>query len=232
MTRILIIDDESQIRKFLRISLSSQGYEVIEAGDGASAITQTAIRFPELVILDLGLPDRDGQDVLKEIRDFYSGPILVLSVRQSESEKINALDNGANDYVTKPFGIQELLARIRGLLRVFANAELVPPVFDDGILHVDLAQRQIKYNNKEIHLSKKEFELLRMLMLQPGRIITQQQLLRQLWGPVHVHDSHYLRIVVARLRAKLQDDPANPRYLETEPGVGYRFIPPEESEKS
>lgn len=224
MTRILIVDDESQIRKFLRISLSSQGYEIIEASDGATAITQTATQSPELVILDLGLPDKDGQEVLKEMRDFYRGAIIVLSVRQSESEKINALDHGANDYVTKPFAIQELLARIRGLLRTFSNVDSPPPLFDDGMLRIDLAQRQITFNNKEVHLSKKEFELLRMLLLQPGRIITQQQLLRQLWGPTHINDNHYLRIVVARLRSKLQDDPANPRYLETEPGVGYRFI--------
>lgn len=224
MTRILIVDDESQIRKFLRISLSSQGYEIIEASDGATAITQAATQSPELVILDLGLPDKDGQAVLKEIRDFYKGAIIVLSVRQSESEKINALDNGANDYVTKPFGIQELLARIRGLLRTFSHVDSPLPLFDDGTLRIDLTQRQTLFKNKEVHLSRKEFELLRMLLLQPGRIITQQQLLRQLWGPTHINDNHYLRIVVARLRSKLQDDPANPRYLETEPGVGYRFI--------
>jgi two-component system KDP operon response regulator KdpE len=225
MTRILVADDEPQIRKFLRISLGSQGYDILEAQDGQTAIEQTATQSPDLLILDLGLPDRDGQDVLKEIRGFFSGAVIVLSVRRTESEKVTALDNGANDYVTKPFGIQELLARIRGLLKTFSHIETPEPIFDDGALHMDLGLRKIQFHGEEVHLSKKEFELLRALVLNAGRLVTQQQLLRELWGPSHIEDNHYLRIVVAKLRSKLGDDPANPRYLETEPGVGYRFIP-------
>lgn len=225
MTRILIADDEPQILRFLRISLTSQGYDIIEAVDGAAAIALTATESPELVILDLGLPDKDGQDVLKVLREFYKGPIVVLSVRRTESEKITALDNGANDYVTKPFGIQELLARVRGLLRTFGNIEAPPAVFDDGTLRVDLGQRKVTFDDRDVRLSRKEFELLRILMLSAGRLVTQQQLLRELWGPSHADDSHYLRILVAKLRAKLQDEASNPRYLETEPGVGYRFLP-------
>lgn len=226
MTRILVADDEPQIRKFLRISLGSQGYDILEAQDGQTAIEQTATQSPDLLILDLGLPDRDGQDVLKEIRGFFNGAVIVLSVRRTESEKVAALDNGANDYVTKPFGIQELLARIRGLLKTFSHIETPVPLFDDGSLHVDLGLRKVQLNGDDVHLSRKEFELLRALVLNAGRLVTQQQLLRELWGPSHIEDNHYLRIVVAKLRSKLGDDPANPRYLETEPGVGYRFIPP------
>ena len=222
--KILVIDDESQIRRFLRISLGSQGYDVIEAETGEEGISKAAIETPRLIILDLGLPDVDGQQVLATLRDFYQGPILVLSVRNNEFEKVSALDAGANDYVVKPFGVKELLARLRGLLRVFENEEPKSLIFDDGILHIDIINRRISVNGSEKRLTRKEFDILKLLLSHSGRIVTQQQILREVWGPNHSHDAHYLRIFIAKLRNKLNDNPMEPRYVETEPGVGYRFI--------
>jgi len=224
MSRILVIDDEPQIRRFLRISLSSQGYDVIEAETGESGLALAGVENPNLVILDLGLPDMEGHDVLKVLREFFEGPIIVLSVRYHESEKVRALDTGANDYVVKPFGIKELLARIRSLLKMFEGVENIPAVFNDGNLIIDLVSRRVTIDNREVRLSKKEFDLLRLLMTHPGRIVTQQQLLQEIWGPSHKEDSHYLRIFIAKLRSKLKDNPTEPRYIETEPGVGYRFM--------
>jgi len=224
MTSILIIDDEPQIRRFLKIGLSSQGYDILEAEQGHQGISIAALESPSMIILDLGLPDLDGQEVLKKLREFYEGPVIVLSVRNSEAEKVHALDAGANDYVVKPFGIKELLARIRSLLRMYTDMEPLQPVFDDGQLHIDMAQRRVYLKSEEIRLSRKEFDLLKMLMTYSGRIVTQQQLLKEIWGPTHTEDSHYLRIFIGKLRTKLGDDPANPKYIETEPGVGYRFL--------
>jgi two-component system KDP operon response regulator KdpE len=224
MSRILIIDDEPQIRRFLRISLVSQGYEVVEAETGEAGLTSAGLENPQLIILDLGLPDREGHEVLKILREFFEGPIIVLSVRYRETEKVRALDAGANDYVVKPFGIQELLARIRSLLKLFEGVENIPAMYSDGNLTIDLINRRVAIQGSEIRLSRKEFELLRMLMSHPGRIVTQQQLLQQIWGPTHKEDTHYLRIFVAKLRSKLKDNPTEPRYIETEPGVGYRFL--------
>lgn len=224
MSRILIIDDEPQIRRFLRISLTSQGYDVIEAETGEAGLASAGVENPQLVILDLGLPDREGHEVLQVLREFFEGPIIVLSVRYRESEKVKALDAGANDYVVKPFGIQELLARIRSLLKLFEGVENIPAVYADGNLTIDLINRRVTIEGSEVRLSKKEFELLKTLMTHPGRIVTQQQLLQQIWGPAHKEDSHYLRIFVAKLRSKLKDSPTEPRYIETEPGVGYRFL--------
>jgi two-component system KDP operon response regulator KdpE len=224
MTRILIIDDEPQIRRFLRISLVSQGYDVAEAGSGGEGLQKIATESPDVVVLDLGLPDKDGQDVLVELRKFYDGPVIVLTVRASEVEKVKALDGGANDYVVKPFGVKEFLARVRGLLRMYTGIEPAAPVFNDGYLHVDVAERRISVRGEDVHLSKKEFELLRVLIAHGGRLVTQQQLLKELWGPTHTEDTHYLRVFIARLRSKLGDDPADPKYIETEPGVGYRFL--------
>lgn len=223
MSRILIIDDEPQIRRFLRISLSSQGYEILEAETGEEGLSKTSLESPHLIILDLGLPDIDGKEVLKTLREFYEGAIIVLSVRYQEGEKVATLDAGANDYVVKPFGVKELLARIRSLLRIFEGVENASALYDDGRLHVDLLNRQVVLDGEEVRLSRKEFELLKLLMSHAGRIVTQQQLLREIWGPTHQDDSHYLRIFIAKIRTKLADDPANPRYIETEPGVGYRF---------
>ncbi|WP_150304084.1 response regulator [Pseudomonas saliphila] len=224
MTRILVIDDEPQIRRFLTICLGSQGYQIIEAADARTGLQQSALHEPDLIVMDLGLPDMDGQALLSDLRGFYRGPVIVLSVRNSERDKVTALDNGANDYVEKPFGANELLARIRSVLRTFASIDVPPTGFDDGHLKVDLQTHRVSLGGADIHLSRKEFELLRCFIAHPGRIVTQQQLLKEIWGPHHSHDTHYLRIFVGRLRAKLQDNPTAPRYIETEAGVGYRFM--------
>lgn len=224
MTRILVIDDEPQIRRLLRICLESESYSSVEADTGRAGLAHAALDAPDLVLLDLGLPDLDGQELLLRLREFYAGPVLVLSVRNSEAEKIRALDAGANDFVEKPFGARELLARIRALLRTFAQREPAAAVFDDGRLRIDVARHRVWLGGQALRLSPKEFELLRVLLAADGRIVTQQQLLRALWGPEHAHDTHYLRVYAGRLRTKLGDDPAQPRYIETEPGVGYRFV--------
>jgi two-component system KDP operon response regulator KdpE len=222
--RILVIDDESQIRRFLEISLRSQGYLVEEASSGRDGLERLALHGADLVVLDLGLPDLEGNDVLRELRQWSRVPVIVLSVRSSEAEKVRALDAGANDYVTKPFGIQELMARVRRLLRESGAGEQAPPVFDDGHLRIDLARRAVAIDGEPVHLTRKELAVLATLVRNAGRVVTQQQLLRELWGPAHQEDTHYLRIVVGRIRRKIGDDHARPRYLETEPGVGYRFI--------
>jgi two-component system, OmpR family, KDP operon response regulator KdpE len=225
MSKILIIDDEPQIRRFLQIGLTAQGYTILEADTGRQGLTLAAEEAPDLIILDMGLPDLDGQVVLKKLRDFFHQPIIVLSVRNRESEIVQALDVGANDYVVKPFGIQELLARIRGLIKAFGTSvESVERFQDDHVL-IDLEERKLTVDGEVAKLSRKEFELLKRLINNAGRLVTQQQLLREIWGGTHVEDTHYLRIFIARLRTKLGDDPSNPRYIETEPGVGYRFLP-------
>ncbi|MFK3800227.1 MULTISPECIES: response regulator [unclassified Pseudomonas] len=221
---ILVIDDEPQIRKFLRISLASQGYKVLEAGTGTEGLSQAALNKPDLLVLDLGLPDIDGQNVLSQFREWSSVPVLVLSVRASEGEKVRALDAGANDYVTKPFGIQEFLARIRALLRQVPDSSQTEAALVIGPLTVDLAYRRVLLDDNEVALTKKEYAVLAQLARHPGRVITQQQLLKDIWGPTHVEDTHYLRIVVGHLRQKLADDPAAPRFIMTEAGVGYRLM--------
>ena len=221
-SRILVIDDEPQIRKFLSISLRSQGYAVEEAASGGEGLERLATRGADLVVLDLGLPDVEGYEVLRQLREWSRVPVIVLSVRASETEKVRALDGGANDYVTKPFGIQELMARVRGLLRDQGAPAATPPVFDDGRLRVDLARRHVAVGGEPVHLTRKEYAVLAQLVRHAGRVVTQQQLLREIWGPQHLEDTHYLRIVVAKIRQKLGGD-AGPRYVQTEPGVGYRF---------
>ena len=225
MTRILVIDDEPQIQRFLRISLNSQGYDVVSASDGAQGITQAGLAHPDLIILDLGLPDLDGQIVLQRLRGFYQMPVIVLSVRASENDKVKALDAGASDYVVKPFGVNELLARIRSLLgRQTAEKSNRIPSYEDEHLRIEPTEHRAWLDGESLHLSKKEFLLLVELIKNRGRIVTQQQLLERIWGSTHKKDSHYLRIFIGKLRAKLGDNAASPRYLETEPGVGYRFI--------
>lgn len=221
---LLVIDDEPQIRKFLRISLASQGYKVLEAGTGSEGLSVAALNKPDLVVLDLGLPDMDGQQVLRELREWSAVPVLVLSVRASEGEKVQALDSGANDYVTKPFGIQEFLARIRALLRQAPAGEQAQSASVFGPLTVDLAFRRVMLDDVEVSLTRKEYAVLAQLARHPGRVITQQQLLKDIWGPTHTEDTHYLRIVVGHLRQKLADDPAAPRFIVTEAGVGYRLL--------
>lgn len=239
--RILIVDDEQQIRRFLRISLASQGYGVLEAENGEQALAAVYTQAPDVVLLDLGLPDMDGQEVLQGIRHHSAVPVIVVSVRDREEEKVLALDNGANDYVTKPFGIQELLARIRAVQRqaqqargevaasYFVNQGLVNQgLVSQGMvsqeLVIDLELRQVSLGQERVHLTRKEFAVLARLCRYAGRVVTQTQLLKEVWGPTHVDDTHYLRIVVSRLRQKLGDDPQTPVLLQTEAGVGYRLL--------
>ena len=231
LARVLVIDDEPQIRKFVDISLRSQGYATLLAATGTEGLALLASQGADIVVLDLGLPDMDGQAVLKELRQWSQVPVVVLTVRSGETEKVALLDAGANDYVTKPFGIGELMARIRAFLRTKAPAaEEVARSFDDGNLHIDLAARQVTLAGEAVALTRKEFALLSMLVRQPGRLITQSQLLREMWGPTHEDDAHYLRILVGKLRHKLGDDATAPRYIFTEPGVGLRFAAESESQ--
>jgi two-component system KDP operon response regulator KdpE len=223
-TRVLVVDDEPQIRRFLDISLRAQGYAVAAVETGSDALRTIENGDADLVILDLGLPDLDGLDVLKALRDVSAVPVIVLTVRASEGEKVKVLDAGANDYVTKPFGIQELMARVRALLRRQHPQPDAPVVFDDGRLRVDLTQRSVLLDGTPLPLARKEYALLALLVRNSGRILTQAQILRELWGPLHERDTHYLRVLVGKLRQKLDDDPASPRWILTEPGVGLRFI--------
>ncbi len=222
--RILVIDDEAQIRRFLDIGLRAEGYEVLLAANAAEGLGLAATQSPDLVILDIGLPDRDGHDVLADLRQWSQVPVLMLSVRDDETEKVRALDHGANDYVTKPFGIQELMARLRALLRNRPGEPEVSPQYEDSRLRIDLARREVHLDGTPLALTRKEYAVLEMLLRHAGRVVTQQQLLRAVWGPSHTSDSQYLRIVLGKLRQKLGDDPATPRWLKTEPGVGYRFL--------
>ncbi|MEA2119211.1 response regulator transcription factor [Halovibrio sp. HP20-50] len=224
--RILIVDDEQQIRRFLRISLASQGYGVLEAENGEQALAAVYTQAPDVVLLDLGLPDMDGHEVLQGIREHSAVPVIVVSVRDREEEKVLSLDNGANDYVTKPFGIQELLARIRAVQRQAqqARGEVAASYYISQGLVIDLELRQISLKQEPVHLTRKEFAVLARLCRYAGRVVTQMQLLKEVWGPTHVDDTHYLRIVVSRLRQKLGDDPQTPVLLQTEAGVGYRLL--------
>lgn len=223
--RVLVIDDEAQIRRFLDIGLRAEGYQVLLAANGQEGLGLAATQSPDVVVLDIGLPDMEGHDVLREIRLWSEVPVLMLSVRDSESEKVRALDHGANDYVTKPFGIQELMARLRVLLRQGAKGGQAdaPVRYDDGSLVIDLARREVLLDGAPIALTRKEFAVLSLLVRHPGRVVSQQQILREVWGATHTQDTHYLRIVMGKLRLKLGDDPSTPRWLKTEPGVGYRF---------
>ncbi|MGH8026526.1 MAG: response regulator [Pseudoxanthomonas sp.] len=223
--RVLVIDDEPQIRKFLDISLRAQGYQVALAANGEEGLTSLATQGADLVILDIGLPDKDGHEVLSELRQWSQAPVIMLTVRAGETEKVAALDAGANDYVTKPFGVQELMARVRALLRQHAaEGHEALPVFDDGNLRVDLSRREVHLGGEPLSLTRKEYMLLALLLHHAGRVVTQPQLLKEVWGPTHQHDTHYLRILVGKLRQKLGDEAATPRYIATEPGVGLRFL--------
>lgn len=226
--KILLIDDEAPIRRMLRIALRSEGYAVTEADNAEQGLAAIARQQPDLIVLDLGLPDRDGHQVLEELRSWSAIPVIVLSVRNQDREKVRALDGGAQDYVSKPFSIEELLARIRANLRdrVVAGAA---PLLDDGHLCIDLARRRVSVGGRPVDLTPKEYAVLSRLALAPNCVITQTQLLQEIWGASHQHDTHYLRIVVSHLRQKLGDDPAAPHYLRTEAGVGYRLMHGEQS---
>jgi len=223
MARILIVDDEDQIRKFLRITLEAAGHIIVEATNGKEGISKAATTAPDLMILDLGLPDIDGKRVLAAVRDIHDLPVLVLSVRSDESEKVEALDLGAQDYVTKPFGTRELLARIRGLVRDRGDKLASVTRVDIGGLALDLTERTAFLEKEPIFLTPKEFELLWLLASHPGRLVTQRMALERVWGPAHAEDSQYLRVFIKQLRAKLGDDATDPIWIFTEPGIGYRF---------
>ena len=222
---ILVIEDELSIRRFLRATLANHAYRMAEASTGQDGLAQAAERRPALIILDLGLPDMDGLEVTRQLREWSTTPIIVLSARGQEGDKIAALDAGADDYLTKPFGVGELLARMRVALRHAARVghESDDPIFTVGELRVDLTQRHVQIGNAEIHLTPIEYKLLTTLIQHAGKVLTHQQLLRQVWGPAYTDEAHYLRVYMGQLRHKLEANPTRPRYLLTEPGVGYRL---------
>lgn len=222
--RILVIDDEPQIHRFLTPALEAAGYEPIRADSGETGLRELARRAPDAVVLDLGLPDMDGKEALERARRFYEGPVLILSARHREMEKIDAFDLGADDYVEKPFSVGELLARLRAVLRRGPHVEAAPRTVAAGDLEIDLAMRIVHRGGAPVRLSPKEFELLRGLVEAGGRVVTHRQLLTAVWGPAHAQDVQYLRVFVGQLRQKLEADPAAPRHFVTEPGVGYRFL--------
>jgi two-component system KDP operon response regulator KdpE len=223
--RVLIVDDELPIRKFLAASLVSAGYEIEEATTGGQALRLAGERPPDLVILDLGLPDMDGQQTLKLLREWLSAPIIILSARDQEQQKVAALDHGADDYLTKPFSTGELLARIRAALRHWTRGSdaQAPAVYQHGALSVDLESRSVLVNGAEVHLTPIEFKLLAKLVEQRGKVLTHRHLLKEVWGPQRVDETHYLRVFMANLRRKLEADPARPEHLLTEQAVGYRL---------
>jgi two-component system KDP operon response regulator KdpE len=221
---IVVIEDDPPIRRFLRTSLAAQGFQVFEADTGQRGLIEIGVRKPDLVILDLGLPDMDGAAIVGKVREWTRLPIIVLSARTAERDKVDALDAGADDYLTKPFGLGELLARIRVALRHAAmNPESVGEVFVTGALTVDLGKRRVQLGEREVHLTPIQYRLLAVLVKHAGKVLTHQHILREVWGPTHTRDCHYLRIYMSQLRQKLEANPAKPEYLLTESGVGYRL---------
>ncbi|MGC3859389.1 response regulator [Micromonospora chersina] len=226
MTRILVVDDEPQILRALRINLRARGYEVQVAETGAAALKSAASHPPDLVVLDLGLPDLDGVDVIRGLRGWTTVPIIVLSGRAGSEDKVSALDAGADDYVTKPFGVDELLARIRAVTRRLGGAAPAGPALRIGRHTVDLADRTVtRDDGAEVRLTPTQWAMLEKLLRNPGKLVSQRQLLHDVWGPEYQHETNYLRQYMAQLRRKLEDDPARPRHLITEPGMGYRYRP-------
>ena len=224
-TTLVVIEDDPQIRRFLRTGLSAEPFRIFEADTGKEGLVEAARRKPDLVILDLGLPDMDGVDVVTQLREWFTRPIIILSARTNEQDKIKALDAGADDYLTKPFGVGELQARIRVALRHGARDEDgTQTVFEFGGIRVDLAARRVLRNGVDVHLTPIEYRLLVTLIRHAGKVCTHRQLLTEVWGPSHVEQGHYLRIYMAQLRHKLEPDPTNPRHLRTEVGVGYRLL--------
>jgi two-component system KDP operon response regulator KdpE len=223
---LVVIEDDPQIRRFLRSGLSAEPFRIFEAETGRAGLVEAATRKPDLVIVDLGLPDIDGVEVVAELREWYTRPIIILSARSNEQEKIKALDAGADDYLTKPFGIGELLARIRAALRRAARDAGVAAedAIEFGEVRVDLAARRVQRAGSDVHLTPNEYRLLAALVRHAGKVCTHRQLLADVWGPSHVEHGHYLRIYMAQLRHKLEVDPTNPRFLRTEAGVGYRLL--------
>jgi len=224
--RILIVDDEAQIRRALQSILSTRGYEVLSASDGAAALDRAIEHTPDLVILDLAMPGMGGLEVCRELRTWYTGPILVLSVRGSDADKVAALDMGADDYVTKPFSAGELLARVRALLRRAAGQAAAPSTIAAGDLEIDIARRRVKRAGQDIDLTRIEFDILAYLAQNPDRVVTSKMILERVWGPEYGEDTQTLRVHISHLRKKIEPHPSVPRYIITEPGVGFRFSAP------
>lgn len=230
---ILVIEDDAPIQKFLRVTLGSQGYHVVESVTGNDGLIQAATRQPDLIVLDLGLPDMDGVQLLRQVREWSTVPVIVVSARGKEQDKIVALDAGADDYLTKPFGVGELMARVRVALRHAASRKgqgAGEAVFTTGDLKVDLLHRQVHAGGKAVHLTPNEFKLLTLLVKHAGMVLTHKQILKEVWGPGSGDETHYLRVYMNQLRQKLEADPARPKYLLTEPGVGYRLVSAEGDE--
>lgn len=222
--RILVVEDEPDIRRFIRMTLESEGHEVHEAATLQRGLLEAGSRRPDLVVVDLGLPDGDGVDLIRDLRTWSNAPVLVLSARSGEDHKVTALDAGADDYLVKPFGAAELLARVRAQLRrQTLTARSAEPVLQFGRVRVDLSRRVVERDGQPLHLTPIEYRLLTHLSAQPDRVITHRQLLQAVWGPGHAQDTHYVRVHMANLRKKVEDDPSMPRHLLTEAGVGYRF---------
>ncbi|PZQ79657.1 MAG: DNA-binding response regulator [Ancylobacter novellus] len=220
--RVLVVDDEPAIHRFMAPALAANGYEPLRADTGAEAISLVVNRRPDMVILDLGLPDMDGKEVIRSLRAWSDVPIVVLSARDREIEKIEALDLGADDFVNKPFGMGELMARLRAALRHRMQEKGETPVLRIGDIEIDIPRHRVQRGAEEIRLTPKEFELLAFLARHPGKVLTHRHILREVWGPANEHDTQYLRVYIGQLRAKLEPDPANPAIIITEPGVGYR----------
>lgn len=224
MTRVLVVDDEPQIVRALRINLAARGYQVLTAGTGTAALRAAADGKPDVVVLDLGLPDIDGTDVIAGIRGWSTMPIIVLSARTDSGDKVEALDAGADDYITKPFGMDELLARLRAAVRrATSTADAEQPVVRTASFTVDLAVKKVYVGDNEVHLTPTEWGILEVLVRNSGKLVMQKQLLHEVWGPAYARESHYLRVYLAQLRRKLEPEPSHPRHLLTEPGMGYRF---------
>jgi len=224
--KVLLIEDEKQIRRFVRAALEDDGCQVVEAETMAQGLIEAGSRKPDLLVLDLGLPDGNGVDLIRDLRGWSDVPILILSARSQENDKIDALDAGADDYLTKPFAVGELRARVRALLRrSYRNGDAATPLVEFGDVAVDLSRRLVSRGGETVHLTPLEYRLLATLLGHPGRVLTQRNLLREIWGPSYVESSHYLRVYVGHLRQKLEDDPTQPKHFLTETGVGYRFQP-------
>lgn len=223
-TKVLVVDDEPQILRALRINLSVRGYEVTTAANGGAALRAAAEKHPDVIILDLGLPDMDGIEVLAGLRGWSTAPVIVLSARTDSSDKVEALDAGADDYVTKPFGMDELLARLRAAVRRSSNtADTAEPVIETASFTVDLAAKKVIRHGHDVHLTPTEWGVLEMLVRNKGKLVGRRELLREVWGPSYATETHYLRVYLAQLRRKLEDDPSQPKHLLTEAGMGYRF---------
>ncbi|MEZ2370268.1 response regulator [Arthrobacter sp. RCC_34] len=224
MRKVLVVDDEPQLLRALQINLRAEGYDVAVAADGASALRAAADNPPHVVVLDLGLPDMEGTEVIHGLRGWTEVPIIVLSARHGSSDKVEALDAGADDYVTKPFGLDELLARMRAVERRRVQ-DSVPGAVEAGALRIDLAASSVTRDGERVHLTPREWAVLQLLVENSGKLVTQQHVLRSVWGPAYTEETQYLRVYLAQLRRKLEQDPAHPAHLVTEPGMGYRFVP-------